>query len=89
MKRLYIRPAHRGLGLGRALAEHAIREAAARGYRRLCLDTLPSMKGAMVLYGSLGFTEIEPYCRNPVPGALFLGRNLIGDVRSSFSSRRE
>jgi steroid delta-isomerase-like uncharacterized protein len=76
MKRLYVRPAFRGSGVGRALAEHVLAEAAEMGYRRVCLDTLPSMTGAIGLYRSLGFAEVEPYCYNAVPGALFLGRAL-------------
>ena len=76
MKRLYVRPAFRGSGVGRALAEHLLAAAARLGYRQVCLDTLPSMAGAITLYRSLGFTEVEPYCHNPVPGALFLGRGL-------------
>ena len=76
MKRLYVRPAFRGSGAGRALAEQVLIAGAELGYRRICLDTLPSMGGAIALYRLLGFVEIEPYCHNPTPGALFLGRDL-------------
>jgi putative acetyltransferase len=72
MKRLYVRPAHRSGGVGRLLVERVIHEAATAGYRRMRLDTLPTMEAALALYRRLGFREIAPYTANPVKGAVFL-----------------
>jgi ribosomal protein S18 acetylase RimI-like enzyme len=72
MKRLYVRPAGRGLGLGRTLAEAAIRFATVTGYSRMRLDTLPQMDRAQDLYRSLGFMPIEAYRYSAVPGTVFL-----------------
>jgi ribosomal protein S18 acetylase RimI-like enzyme len=76
MKRLYVRPGNRGLRIGVELVTRIIEAAKARGYQAMRLDTLPSMTGAVSLYRSFGFQEIEPYIYNPLPGALFMEKSL-------------
>ena len=76
LKRLYVREGHRGLGLGRCIAETMLAQARELGYRRVLLDTLPAMREAQALYRRLGFRTTDPYTANPVPGATFMALEL-------------
>lgn len=76
MKRLYVPPRGRGLGLGRALVEAVLKEAVRTGYREMRLDTLPATAEAMAGYRNAGFMPIGPYCDTPLAGTIFLGRPL-------------
>ena len=79
MKRMYIPAGFRGRGLGRLLAERLITEARQAGYLRMRLDTIEFMKEALGLYRSLGFREIPPYRYNPIPGAVYLEKDLAAE----------
>ncbi len=80
MKRLYVLPAGRGFGIGASLVHEIIKIATKAGYRRMLLDTLPSMIAASALYRQFGFEPIEPYYANPIPGAIFLALKLPENV---------
>jgi len=72
MKRLYVRPALRGNGLGRRLAEAVMEAANLAGYAYVLLDTLSEMETARAMYQELGFVEVAPYYFNPLEGAHYL-----------------
>lgn len=72
MKRLYVRPEFRGVGLGRQLAEATLDAARGAGYACVLLDTLDDMESARALYEDLGFAEVPPYYHNPIPGSHYL-----------------
>lgn len=72
MKRLYVRKAFRGFGLGRQLTEAVLDAARQAGYASVLLDTLDDMEAARALYEDLGFEDIPPYYHNPIPGAHYL-----------------
>jgi len=77
MKRLFVRPAFRGHGLGKKLIDAVMAEARAIGYQRMRLDTVVGiMDSAIALYRAYGFHEIQSYCDNPIPGALYMELDL-------------
>ncbi len=82
MKRLYVRPAARGLGMGAALVGAIIKSAEELGYAEMRLDTLPTMPEALALYERFGFVRIPAYYHNPVPGTVYLGKRLSSVARS-------
>ena len=66
MKRLWVRPGHQGLGMGRLLADSVIALARERGYAAMVLDTMPrTMPAAYALYRAMGFVPVERYNDNP------------------------
>ena len=76
MKRLYVRPAFRRLGLGRTLMERVIRDAREIGYRHMLLDTLPPLTEALAMYHARGFYDIPCYNDSPVETTIFLQLDL-------------
>jgi len=76
MKRLYVAPEARGLGLGRALLAAVLAEAERLDYRELRLDTLPTMTAAIAMYLQAGFVPVAPYYATAPAGTIFLGRAL-------------
>jgi GNAT superfamily N-acetyltransferase len=71
-KRLYVRSAFRGQGLGRVLLEWIVAQARALNYRELLADTMPQMSAALAMYDGYGFERTGPYGSDPTPGAVYL-----------------
>jgi ribosomal protein S18 acetylase RimI-like enzyme len=78
IKRLYVRPAGRGMGVGRALAMELVQKAAALGYSRIVLDSLVEMTSAQKLYHTLGFRDTPPYYDNPRSGFVYMALDIQG-----------
>lgn len=76
MKRPYVRPDYRRLGLGRLLAEVTLDSARVAGHHSVLLDTLSDMEAARALYAELGFYDIPPFYYNPLPSAHHLKADL-------------
>ena len=83
MKRLYVRPSGRGLGIGRQIAQRLIKDSIRLGYRVMILDTLKRLKAATHLYRDLGFVPTEPYYHNPLPDVLYWKLDLTGQPHGS------
>lgn len=78
MKRLYVCPEARGLGVGKQIARRLIQEGACLGYSTMVLDTIDSLGPAIHLYESLGFVRTDPYYDNPLSGVVYLKLELRG-----------
>ncbi len=85
MKRLFVRTAFRGFGLGRLLAQGLMERAIEAGYSTMLLDTLDEMEAARGLYESLGFVEVPPFYFNPLPGAHYLKAELGRSTSSRYA----
>jgi GNAT superfamily N-acetyltransferase len=71
VKRMYVRPAHRRTGTGRALLDALLAHARTAGYTTLKLDTSPEMTNAIALYTAAGFTPCDRYNADPDPNTLY------------------
>jgi carbonic anhydrase len=77
MKRLYIKPEARGLGIGHKLVELIINDAKKIGYKKMRLDTIKNqMAAAIEIYKKNGFVETESYYKNPDPHTLYMELDL-------------
>jgi len=81
IKRLYVCPEARGLGIGEALMRAVVRTAITLGYHEALMDTLPTMTSAVRMYERLGFTEAAPYYYSPIAGMKFYCSPLVGEKR--------
>ncbi len=86
MKRLYVCPEARGVGVGKQIARRLIQEAVRIGYSTLVLDTLDRLEAAITLYKSLGFVLTEPYYDNPLSGVVYWKLDLRGQHGASADS---
>jgi putative acetyltransferase len=87
MKRLYVCPEGRGLGIGKQIAGQLIREGVQLGYSTMVLDTLNRLEAAIHLYESLGFVRTGPYYDNPIPDAVYWKLDLRGRHVASADSQ--
>ena len=76
MKRLYVRPALRKLGIADELVRVLLSEAAEKGYKKMVLDTLPKLQAAIKLYSKFGFVNTGAYYDNPLPGVVYMEKDL-------------
>jgi len=86
MKRLYVRPHARGLGIGKRLVSQILDEARIIGYEEILLDTLPAMTEAQRMYERFGFVDIAAYRPNPIPGTRYLARFLNATLPGKLSN---
>ena len=72
LKRMYVRPPFRGLGISAVLLDRILADAREIGYRKILLDTLPFLTTAIAMYKRRGFTEIPCYNDSPLPETIYL-----------------
>ncbi|KAI9728668.1 MAG: hypothetical protein M1828_002774 [Chrysothrix sp. TS-e1954] len=80
LKRLWVDPAYRSLGIGVELVRRILVVADGLGYDECVLDTLPTMVGPRRMYQGFGFKRVEKYYGNDIDGVVFMGRELPGSA---------
>lgn len=80
IKRMYVRPAARGRGVGGALLRALLEQGAAMGFSRVRLDTAPELLEARAMYERFGFVPIPPYREGLLPDALCFERRVAQDA---------
>lgn len=76
MKRLYVNPEYRKLGIGDALVNALLQEAKILDYTLMKLDTLDRLQAAIKLYQKFGFETVNAYYDNPLPGVVYMQKEL-------------
>ena len=76
MKRLYVDPEYRKLGVGVALVQVLLEEAKLLGYTHMKLDTLERLQPALKMYQKFGFETVTAYYNNPLPGVVYMQKEL-------------
>lgn len=76
MKRLYVRAAYRKFGIGEKLVTTILEDAKSKQYRIMVLDTLDRLQAAIRLYQRFGFKETSAYYANPLPGVVYMEKDL-------------
>ncbi len=76
MKRLYVQPQYRKHKIAAALVEALLLDGRQLGYTKMKLDTLERLQPAIHLYKKYGFIEATAYYANPLPGVVYMEKEL-------------
>lgn len=82
IKRIYVRPAFRGMNLGQCILQRLLKDAQAFGYPHICLDSAPFMQSAHRIYAAAGFVDRGPYEGLEVPEVLRPGWRFMERVET-------
>jgi putative acetyltransferase len=65
LRKMYVDPGWRGLGLGKFLLGHVLEKAQSLRFEKIILETMSSMTAAISLYEKAGFTRIDQPAASP------------------------